>query len=222
MGYIMNRRIRLVCAALVALGSSAANAIAISTVTTGSGTFTSQPNVCTVDFNTPASLSSCVGAIYTGNGGILSHVVTGDLANQYAQPANDPTPYLTVGGAIGDPVVITLSVGANYFGFYAGSIDTYNSITFTAQGGSAVTLTGSQIGAFLGGPVNQTQAGYFNVFTDSLFTSISLMSSQAAFETDNHAFGIAFPSSVPEPASAALLGLGAVAFAATRRRRRPA
>ena len=203
----------------LALSCGAANAIAVSTVQISPGLFTSKSNVCTVDFNTPASLTGCVNASYSA--GTLAHIVSGSLGGQYAQPANDPTPYLTIGPSLG-PVTISLSVGANYFGFYAGSIDSYNSITFTGVDASTLTLSGNQINAFLGGSqaANGSQSGYFNVFTNSLFNAITLNSTSNAFETDNHSFGIA--SAVPEPESVVLFGLGALALVVGRRRRRAA
>ncbi len=209
----MKNKLHYLGAALLALSCGAANALAVSTVQTSPGLFTSKTGVCTVNFNTTASLTGCAGATYSAN--TASHIVTGSLGGQYAQPANDATPYLTVGGNLGDPIVITLAVGANYFGFYAGSIDSYNSITFSGASGS-VTLQGSS--PFLAGTnANGSQANYFNVFTDSLFTSITLSSTQAAFETDNHSFGIASP--VPEPESIALMGIGLFALVAAKRRR---
>jgi hypothetical protein len=38
----------------------------------------------------------------------------------------------------------------NTFGFLAGSLDTYNSISFGLVGGSTLTFTGSQIAALAG------------------------------------------------------------------------
>lgn len=207
--------------ALLALACGSASAITVSSVTTSTGLFTNRTGVCTVTFDTTASLTSCAGSTYTAAGGIASHVVSGSVGGQYVQPFNDSTPYLTLGPSAGSPVLITLSAGANYFGFYAGSIDSYNSITFRTAGGDSMTLSGDQINAFLttSSPANGQQNAYFNIFTDALFTSITLGSTQNAFETDNHAFGVASPNAVPEPGSVALLGLGAVALVLGRRRR---
>jgi hypothetical protein len=215
----MNCKFTLI-GAMLALACGSANAIAVSTVQTNSALFTTQPNVCTVTFDTAASVSSCAGVSYAAPGGILSHIVTGSSGGYYAQPTNDATPYLTLGPSAGSPVVISLAVGADYFGFYAGSIDTYNSITFGGIDGSSMTLTGSQINAYVSPNVaNGTEAAYFNVFTDSLFNTITLGSSQNAFETDNHSFGLAAPTGVPEPTTVALFGLGALAMVVRKRRK---
>lgn len=202
---------------VLALACGAANAIAVSSVQTSPGLFTTKSSVCTVDFSSTASLTGCANATYSS--GTAAHLVNGSVGGQYVQPANDPTQYLTISPNLG-PVTITLSVGANYFGFYAGSIDSYNSIMFTGVDSSTVTLSGNQINAFLTGSTvaNGSQNGYFNIFTSSLFRSITLDSSSYAFETDNHSFGIASP--VPEPGSVALVGLGALALIVGRRRRR--
>lgn len=198
---------------LLAVACGAAHALAIQSVTTSPGLTTTVGNVCTVDFNSTASLSGCANATYSAGTG--AHIVSGSMGGLYAQPANDPTPYLTVDPALG-PVTISLATGADYFGFYAGSIDTYNSLTFTPASGPALTLTGTQIAALLSGPANGSENSYFNFFTDALFTSVTLSSTGYAFETDNHSFGIA---SVPEPGAIALLGIGALALGIGKRRR---
>ena len=215
-GVTVNIKYKLL-GAVLALSCGAAHAIAVTTVQTSSGLFTTKTGVCTVDFNSVASLTSCANATYSA--GTASHLVNGSLSGQYAQPANDPTQYLTIDPTLG-AVTISLAVGANYFGLYAGSIDAYNSIMFTGVDSSTVTLSGDQINAFLSGSpdANGSQNGYFNIFTGSLFNKITLTSTAAAFETDNHAFGIA--SAVPEPESLALLGLGALVMCGRRLRRR--
>ena len=207
----MNNKLHFVGAALLALSCGAASAVplAVTTVRTNPGLFTTT-GLCTVTFDVA---NPCAGTMYSSN--VSSHIVTGSSGGQYAQPAGDATAYLTVGGRLSDPVVITLAVGANYFGFYAGSIDSYNSITFSGSNGT-VTLNGNDP-LFAGNNANGSQAGYFNVFTNNLFTTITLNSTQAAFETDNHAFGIASP--VPEPESIALIGIGLLGLVAAQRRR---
>jgi hypothetical protein len=146
--------------------------------------------------------------------GSPSNFVTGSLANEYAAPPNDLSQYISVSPAAGSPFTVTVSDFANYLGFYAGSIDGYNSITLTGISGS-VSYTGSDLAAMAGIAANGDQSigYYYNVYLPMGFSSVTFTSSANAFEIDNVAIG-----NVPVPGTVALLGLGLLGAAAARRR----
>lgn len=217
----------MVLGALVALSCGAANAgvIQVGGMSAGAdGKISAKPGVCTVTFNGGNASNTC-GATYTqGANQPLSagHFRSGSQAGQYATPAGDSTIFMTVGPADGTPVNVTLATSANYFGFFAGSLDSFNLVQFFLNGVQVDSFTGTQINAvaFPGQPTNgdQGDAQYIDYFASSLFDSLVISSSNNAFETDSHAFGLATPTGVPEPTSIALLGLGALALAARRRK----
>ena len=90
------------------------------------------------------------------------------------------------------PVTITFNQRVDYFGFYASSLDPYNSVIFLLGGNVLFTLTGNQI-ASLGGfsaDGNQSNGLYVNIFAgaNESFDQVILSSGGDSFETDNHAF----------------------------------
>ena len=223
----MNLSLKIIGALIaVSCGAAQAGTIQIGGQPNGAaGKTTAQPGVCTVTFDAGNATNTC-GAVYTQGAAntpaAASHFRTGSLAGQYASPAGDTTGFFTVGPADGSPVMITLGTSANYFGFYAGSLDSFNLVQFFLNGVMVDSFTGTQINAvaFPGDPTtgNQAAAQYIDYFTSTLYNSIVYSSSSNAFETDSHAFGIASPRPLPEPSSVALLGLGVLALVARRRR----
>ena len=185
------------------------------------GKVTAKPGVCTVNFNAGNAANTC-GATYSAGGAPLasSHFRTGNAPGQYAAPAGDSTVYLTVGPTDGSPITITLGTAANYFGFYAGSLDLFNMVQFFLGGVLIDSFTGTQINAvaFPGTAANGSNAEYIDYFPTGLYDRIVYSSSSNAFETDNHAFGIATPGRLPEPSPVLLMGLGAIALLLRRRR----
>ena len=184
--------------------------------------FTSSVGTCTVDFNDGTAGNTC-GATYTL---LPGNIVQGSVSGQHAAPAGDTSSYLTVGPSAGNNVQVALSALANYFGFYAGSLDTYNMVSFFLDDVMVDSFTGTDINAVAfpgtGATGNQALAAYINYYTaDAVkFNRVVFSSSSNAFETDNHSYALALPSGqVPLPGTIALLGVGMAGLGALQRRR---
>lgn len=174
-----------------------------------------------------------------------AQVVAGGLSGQYAPPyfsgANDfnftntaipvggiadPTKYITSGSTGNIPTAIVslqFTESQQNMGLLWGSVDAYNTLRFYKVGGGTEDLLGSQV--TVPNPPNGFQllggTYYVNISTDFLFNKVEVISSQYAFEFDN----VAFVSQqnigdVPEPASLAIWGLGAIGLAVLRARRK--
>lgn len=119
--------------------------------------------------------------------GSTSPFVKGSTST-YAAPPGDKTTYLTVGsgGGLPNPVTITFSTPMSYFGMYLGSPDSYNVMAF-----SHGTLI-KEFSGFSPGNGNQELGYYLNfrvVGPNAVkFDKIVMSSTQAAMETDNHAY----------------------------------
>ncbi|WP_313951096.1 PEP-CTERM sorting domain-containing protein [Nostoc sp. FACHB-110] len=153
---------------------------------------------------------------------ITTNIVQGSVGGQYASPYQDDTKFLTISptgsNVAGDSgfVNIDFKEAIDYFGFYAGSLDSYNFIDIYSGGKLLKTFSGSDVPtAIADGSWTSTQANMFiNLVGDAgeKFDRVVMRSNGIAFETDNHTYRVA--KSVPE--SDAMLGVLAIgAFGTT-------
>jgi hypothetical protein len=229
---------------MTAASASAAVVVSITpagTPVTNQGLVSSVPGLAcpNIAFNESSNLqtflspaSQCTGITYTPGSGAA--YVSGSVGGQHASPPNDTSVFLTVspndeGKSGATPVTIGLPQNANYFGFYAASLDDYNFIEFFDGNTSVGRYSGTELAALAGltsATGDQSRGFYFNVYLNpkdllARFDKVVLESTAYAFETDNHSFGIATPpdANVPVPGALALLGIGALGmFGAGRRR----
>lgn len=225
----MRKMIQLSAATLLFVqGVAMAGVIQIGGVASGSnGRMSSRANVCTVNFNSGDATNSCM-ATYSRDALGLSALGAGNFptgtAANHAAPVGDTSSYLSVGASDGTPIYVNLSMPANYFGFYAGSLDTFNLVEFYLAGVLVDSFDGAQINAvaFPGQQTsgNRNEAQYIDYFpgafvkggfVSALFDRIRIGSSGDSFETDNHAFGLV-ALSIPEPGWLSLVGLGALSM----------
>lgn len=217
---------RLSLAAVAALGllgsAGAAQATIITTATPSTtapanGMMTTYTGVTTLTFDPGTSVPSQL------TGGV---VVNGTSQNQFAAPHGDTSNFFAVGGPPSYIGSATFKPGTteNYLGLYWGSIDAYNTITFSLGGSTVGSFTGA---AFPPSNGNQTSSGT-NEFVDFVFSTggydqVTFSTTTANLEFDNLAFGTVTPiisgTPVPEPASIALLGMGVIAMGGLVRRR---
>ncbi|HET9444735.1 MAG TPA: PEP-CTERM sorting domain-containing protein [Steroidobacteraceae bacterium] len=153
-------------------------------------------------------------------------LVTGSSSGRYASPYGISSAYLTVPYNHSAGAVTLRTPGSyNYFGLYWGSLDLYNSIHFYSGGSLVGSYDGGDIAPLLatGGQSSWASNRYVNfLFTDGdLFDRIVLVSTNWAFESDNHAFGN-IAAAVPEPGTLAMFGLGLMGLGGMALRRQAA
>jgi hypothetical protein len=130
--------------------------------------------------------------------------------------------------AIGNVHGATGSNGTHAFGFTAGATVTVsytglgtftlNSLDLAPLGGVVPTPTTFTIGGNVFGPIGTLAPTSFGATFSNLTSLVFNATADSAF--DNFDFTINAPSAVPEPASAAFLGLGSLALVVRRLRRR--
>ncbi|MBD2169454.1 PEP-CTERM sorting domain-containing protein [Calothrix sp. FACHB-156] len=203
----------LVGTAAMLMSANPASAVSLvkggSTPVAGEGQYTNIQGATTINFNNGIAPTSGLVSFSAANGNINNNIVQGSVSGVYATPFNDTSKYLSV--SPNNNVTINFAQALDYFGFYWGSIDTYNSVDVYSKGNLLKTFTGAHVP---GAPANGAQSGsdnnvYVNLLagTGETFDKIVLKTTSPAFETDNYSYRVA---SVPEPSSM----LGLLAFGA--------
>lgn len=203
----------LVATSVVVISANPASAV---TLQVNSGPFSSYSNTKTITFD-DGTANDPNGFVTYSN--ITTNIVQGSVSGQYASPYGDNTKFLTIApsgsNVAGDSgfVNIKFKEAVNYFGFYAGSLDSYNYIDIYKGNQLLKTFSGADVPtAIADGSWTSTQANMFiNLVagTGETFDRVVMRSDGIAFETDNHAYRLA-SQSVPEPnAMLGVLAIGA-------------
>jgi hypothetical protein len=183
---------------------------------TSQGQFSIVANVTTIDFNSGSAPTTGIAQYSATN-----NVVSGSVGGRYASPPNDTSAFFTVGPNTNTTATITFTQSINYFGFFAGSLDGFNSVQFLSGSTPLATLSGTQIAALGGFPASgdQTQGIFINLYSTTngeIFNKVILSSTSFAFETDNHAYRVGSTANAPVPEPNPMLpalltfGLGAL------------
>ena len=179
----------------------------------GQGQQSSVAGAITTTFNGLTSLPAGFVAIGTTPSNPL--VNPPDLANVYAAPTGDSSTYLTTG--LGTIVDSAIPAGSTYFGFYWGSVDSFNNFQITDSNGKIFCINGSNLASLAPGvTANGTTSYFVNLYADAgaTFKTASFSSTNYSFEFDNVA------TATPEPASIAMLAGGLLVVAGAVRRRK--
>ena len=197
--------------------------------------FANDPGVVTEDF---ATASGC---------GSSKIVVTGQVTigaksvlNRRRPPENDASCYLAAGTSVLNTSVslaLTVPTGKriDYLGFYWGSIDPYNFLSFANGAGNAIPLgsfgyelDGSELASAPNGPALFSSSFVGFTFTiGEVVRSLTLRQTNFAFEIDNLSYRLVdvFPAASPRRASVVVAeplptGLAALLCALVLRRPR--
>jgi hypothetical protein len=213
-----NLKLNSALAAVVLLAATSASASYVVTAggapVPGEGLTTSVLGATVVDFN--SSLANPSG--YTGGA-----VKNGSSSSNWASPPGDTSNFYTVGPGAGQstPGTVLLNSLSQYFGYFGGSPDTYNSVELWRDTTKLATFNGSYLASVvpLAADGNWASGAYWNIWASNsseYFNKVLFVSSTNAFETDNHAS----LSAVPLPAAAWLFGSALLGFMTVSNRRK--
>lgn len=207
---------------VVVMSSNPASAV---TMTVNSGMFSTYSDAKTVTFD-DGTATDPYGFVTYSN--ITTNIVQGSQSGQYASPYGDTTKYLTIApqntSVAGNTGFVTLNFkkAIDYFGFYAGSLDTYNFIDIYNGNQLLKTFSGSDVPtAIANGSWTSTQANMFiNLVGENgeKFDKVVMRSNGIAFETDNHAYRLASQSVLEPNAMLGLLAVGALSVTSVFKR----
>lgn len=207
--------VAIVAVALVTATSASAYSVTTGgTVVVGEGLTTSVAGATVVDFDSNLLLPTG----YTGGA-----VKIGSSSDNWASPPNDTSNFYTVGPGSGqsNPGTVLLNSVSQYFGYFGGSPDKYNSVELYMNNSMLTSFTGTYLASVAGIPPdgNWSNGAYWNIWASNAteyFNKVVFRSTSNAFETDNHAS----VSAVPLPAAVWLFGTGLLGLLGLAKRQR--
>ena len=208
---------------ILSIISSAALSLALvsnasaTTITTGGssafvneGQMTSVAGATTTTFDGLTALPAGFTAVGTTP---VNPLVSGNVLNVYKTPSGDTSTYLTTGTG---KIIDSLAKDTDYFGFYWGSLDTYNTFSILDSAGNTFSITGAQMATQYSLAADGNTSYFVNVYATpgTSFVTAAFSSTNYAMEVDNVA------SATPEPGTVALLAGGLLIVAGSLRRRK--
>ena len=196
------------------------NGIVANTTNSGTITFdgTGYPAALDVPATGPANGNFSIGSATFAGTGLIVNNLGGGSQGVYASPAFDTSNYMAVMG--GQTENLSFSALQKSFGFYWGSIDTYNTISFYDGKTLVASYTGGTL-PFTVSPFGDQGAPGSNqyvTFSNLLFDSVVFQSTTNSFEFDNiNSTANGLTQAVPEASTWAMmilgfLGIGLVAY----------
>lgn len=198
----------------IALGSNAgATTVTVgnATMVAGEGMMSAQAGAITTTFDGMSQLPSGFTAIGTNPSNPL---VSGSSLHTFLAPTGDNSTYVSTGsGVVLDQM---LPKDTNYYGFYWGSLDTYNVFSITDSNGNTFSISGATLASDFNIAADGNSSYFVNFFAapGATFTAAGFGSGINAFEFDNVA------TATPEPGTVAMLAGGLLILVGTVRRRK--
>ena len=199
--------------ALALVSQAGATTVTIGgTAVAGEGLETSVVGATTTTFDGLTTLPLGYNAIGTTP---VNPLVIGSTSSTYKAPTGDTSTYLTTGTGL---IFNLPAAGVTYFGFYWGSLDSYNDFTITDSQNHTYNMTGAQLASSFGLNADGNSSYFVNFFADAgtTFKAAGFSSSVNSFEFDNVA------TATPEPGTVAMLSGGLLILAGAMRRRKAA